>query len=245
MIPCDQTPDALPGNPADRSHPAPCGENRHTSSQPSRRITIPAAYNTEGYSEHCWSEASIGLDSRRRPANSPPRAAWIASSAAGPNAQIAGQESVSTGAPPDALRSLLRHLAGTLEDVVGQQVGDEINTAYKAAPEVDRLSREQVSQVLVDLKRHIQGDFYIIEEDDDKIVLGNRACPFGDRVLDRPSLCMMTSNVFGAVAAENLGYAKVELQQTIAPGSKGCRVVVYLQPRPELEALEGREYFKS
>lgn len=129
--------------------------------------------------------------------------------------------------------------------MVGQQVGDEINTAYKAAPEVDRLSREQVSQVLVDLKRHIQGDFYIIEEDDDKIVLGNRACPFGDRVLDRPSLCMMTSNVFGAVAAENLGYAKVELQQTIAPGSKGCRVVVYLQPRPELEALEGREYFKS
>lgn len=155
------------------------------------------------------------------------------------------------------LRNLLRHLAGTLEDVVGleeasgfisvvgQQVGDEINTTYKSALAVEQLSREQVSQVLVDLKRRIQGDFYIIKEDDDKIVLGNRVCPFGDKVRDRPSLCMMTSNVFGAIAAENLGYAKVELQQTIATGSEGCRVVVYLQPRPELEALEGREYFKS
>ena len=155
------------------------------------------------------------------------------------------------------LRNLLRHLAGTLEEVVGleeasglisvvgQQVGDEINTAYKAALAVEQLSREQVSGVLVDLKRRIQGDFYVIEEDDEKIVLGNRACPFGDKVLNRPSLCMMTSNVFGAIAAENLGYAKVELQRTIATGSKGCRVVVYLQPRPELEGLEGREYFKS
>ena len=155
------------------------------------------------------------------------------------------------------LRSLLRHLAGTLEDVVGvdeasgfiavvgQQLGDEINTAYKTAFAIDQLSREQVSEVLVDLKRRIRGDFYVIEEDDDKIILGNRTCPFGTKVRDRPSLCMMTSNVFGVIAAENLGYAKVELQQTIAAGNAGCRVAVYLKPRPELEALEGREYFKG
>jgi hypothetical protein len=29
---------------------------------------------------------------------------------------------------------------------------------------------------------------------------------------------MMTSNVFGAIAAENLGYGKVELRETIAKG---------------------------
>jgi hypothetical protein len=56
---------------------------------------------------------------------------------------------------------------------------------------------------------------------------------------------MMTSNVFGAIAAENLGYAKVELQQTIARGDGGCRVVVYLRPTPESEAAEGREYFQA
>ncbi len=58
-------------------------------------------------------------------------------------------------------------------------------------------------------------------------------------------MCMMTSNVFGAIAADNLGYAKVELQETIAKGYAGCRIVVYLQQTPKAEAAEGREYFKA
>lgn len=107
------------------------------------------------------------------------------------------------------LRSLIRELSGTLQEVVGleeasgfisvvgQHIGEEINNRYKTALQVENLSREQVAAVLVDLKRRIRGDFYIIEENDDKIVLGNRACPFADKVLDRPAMCMMTSNVFG------------------------------------------------
>ncbi len=97
--------------------------------------------------------------------------------------------------------------------------------------------------MLVDLKRRIQGDFYVIEQDDTKIVLGNRACPFAEKVLGRPSMCMMTSNVFGVIAAENLGYAKVVLDSTIAEGAPGCRVVVHLKSTPEAEAARGREYF--
>lgn len=155
------------------------------------------------------------------------------------------------------LRNLIRELAGTLENVVGlseasgfisvvgQTMGDQINRDYKQALMVSNLTRGQVADVLVDLKRRIHGDFYVIEQDENKIVLGNRACPFGDKVLDRPSMCMMTSNVFGVIAAENLGYAKVELQETIAKGHPGCRIVVHLKPTPEAEAAEGREYFKA
>ena len=155
------------------------------------------------------------------------------------------------------LRSLIRELAGTLQEVVGleeasgfvsvvgQKVGEQINESYKAALSVPTLSRPQVAAVLVDLKRRIQGDFYIIEEDDEKIVFGNRACPFAEKVIGRPAMCMMTSNVFGGIAAENLGYAKVVLQETIAEGSSGCRVVVHLKPTPEAEAAIGREYFKG
>jgi hypothetical protein len=51
--------------------------------------------------------------------------------------------------------------------------------------------------------------------------------------------------VFGAIAAENLGYAKVELEQTIARGDAGCRVVVHLVPTPEAELADGREYFRT
>lgn len=153
------------------------------------------------------------------------------------------------------MRTLLRELAGTLEDVVGvkdasgfisvvgQTMGASINGSYKNALNVERLSREQVSKVLVDLKRRIEGDFYVISEDDDKIVLGNRACPFGDKVKDRPTLCMMTSNVFGSIAADNLGYARVELQETIAAGDAECRVVVHLKPTDEPHTSSNREYF--
>lgn len=155
------------------------------------------------------------------------------------------------------LRTLIRELSGTLQDVVGldeaagfvsvvgQRVGDQINHDYKAALQVSGMDRSQVADVLVDLKRRIKGDFYVIEEDDDKIVLGNRACPFAEKVLGRPAMCMMTSNVFGVIAAENLGYAKVELQQTIAQGNAGCRVVVHLKPTSEAKAASGREYFKT
>lgn len=155
------------------------------------------------------------------------------------------------------LRTLIRELSGTLQEVVGleeasgfisvvgQRVGDQINASYRSALAVSNLSREQVADVLVDLKRRILGDFYIIEQDDEKIVLGNRACPFAEKVICRPSMCMMTSNVFGVIAAENLGYAKVVLEETIAQGAPGCRVVIHLKPTSEAEAAAGREYFKG
>src|SRR5512135_1831588 len=129
--------------------------------------------------------------------------------------------------------------------VVGQRIGDQINESYRTALAVPKLTREQVADVLVDLKRRIQGDFYIIAQDDEEIVLGNRACPFAEKVIDRPAMCMMTSNVYGVIAAENLGYAKVALEGTIARVDAGCRVVVYLRPTPEAESAGGREYFQA
>ncbi|BDA83784.1 hypothetical protein Sa4125_13260 [Aureimonas sp. SA4125] len=154
------------------------------------------------------------------------------------------------------LRSLLRELAGTLEDVVGIDeaagyisivggaIGDQINQTYRQSLGVKNLTRDQVAAVLVDLKRRIQGDFYIIEEREDSIVLGNNACPFGQFVEGRPSLCMMTSNVFGSIAAENLGYARVDIDKAIARGDPGCRVVVHLKPADTPDP-HAREYFKK
>ncbi|MGB3758932.1 MAG: methanogen output domain 1-containing protein [Rivularia sp. (in: cyanobacteria)] len=153
--------------------------------------------------------------------------------------------------------TLIRELSGTLQDlvgleeasgfisVVGQTMGRQIDKEYKSALKLSNLSREQVAEVLVDLKKRIKGDFYIIEQSDEKIVFGNHTCPFGEKVIGRPSMCMMTSNVFGSIAADNLGYAKVELQETIANGDSGCRVVVYLEYSEEADEAVGREYFKG
>lgn len=155
------------------------------------------------------------------------------------------------------MRRLVRHLAGTLEDVVGleetsgyislvgQRMGEEILERYRSALGVDELTPEQAAEVMVDLKRRIEGDFYVIEQDADRIVLGNRACPFGDQVVGRESMCMMTSNVFGHIGAEASGYAKVVLEETIARGHPGCRIVVHLRTGEDADAAEGREYFRD
>jgi len=155
------------------------------------------------------------------------------------------------------LRDLIRELSGTLQDVVGldeasgfisvvgQRIGDQINESYRQALQLDKLSREQVAEVLVDLKRRIRGSFRIVEVNDERIVLANSDCPFAEKVVGRPAMCMMTSNVFGVIAADNLGYAKVSLEETIARGDPGCRVVVYLRPSPESATADGREYFGS
>jgi predicted ArsR family transcriptional regulator len=155
------------------------------------------------------------------------------------------------------LRSLLGELAGTLQDVVGleeasgfisvvgQRIGDQINEQYKAGLGVSGLKPEQLADVLVDLKRRIQGDFYVIEEDEEKIVLGNRRCPFGEKVVGRPSLCMMTSNVFGVIAADSRGYARVVVEEAIARGDSGCRIAIYFKRSVEPGASEGREYFRG
>lgn len=153
------------------------------------------------------------------------------------------------------LRRLLRELSGSLQDVVGleeaagyisvvgQAMGEQLDADYRRALQVEALSREEVAGVLVDLKRRIRGDFYVVEQNEDRIVFANRACPFGEMVEGRPALCMMTSNVFGHITAENLGYARVDIEQSIARGDAGCRVVVYLKPAEDDQA-QAREYFR-
>ena len=155
------------------------------------------------------------------------------------------------------MRELLRNLSGTLQDVigideaagfisiVGQSMGDRINQEYCQALNVSRLNQQQVASVLADLKQRIKGDFSIVSQDNEKVILQSNSCPFEDKVFERPSLCMMTSSVFGTIAAENLGFAKVQLSETIAKGDPQCRVTVYLTHTDEAEAADGHEYYKG
>lgn len=154
------------------------------------------------------------------------------------------------------LRSLLRELSGTLEDVVGlaaaegyisvvgRTIGAALDRQYRSALGAERLSAEQIAAVLVDLKRRIEGGFRIESVEAGRIVLTNTACPFGDKVSGRPSLCMMTLNVFGTIAAENAGYARVAIPEAIANGAAGCRVVVDLDPA-RIALPESRDFFRS
>ena len=155
------------------------------------------------------------------------------------------------------LRTLIRELSGTLQDVVG------LNEAAGFVSVVGQRSRRNHRWKIPCRPRRFafnpsagvggpgrfeaadSGGFLHHRGDRRKNRAGQPAVPFAEKVLDRPALCMMTSNVFGSIAAQNLGYAKVQLQQTIASGAGECRVVVYLKPSPACDAAEGREYVRG
>lgn len=124
------------------------------------------------------------------------------------------------------------------EDVVaevGITVGGQMEAEYRAAKEVvGRLSPEQMADCFVRLKHAIDGRFYVAELTEDRIVLGNEQCPFGSAVRKSPALCRMTSAVFGGIAARNHDDGSaIVLEERIAVGDPGCRVVVHLGDPPE------------
>ncbi|MGF1549705.1 MAG: methanogen output domain 1-containing protein [Sphingomonadaceae bacterium] len=151
-------------------------------------------------------------------------------------------------------RKMIRSFAGSLEEtvgldeaagyvaVVGSELGSWIEEEYKKSAGTEEFTPEQVAKLLVDLKSRIGGDFYVISVDEEKIVLGNRECPFGKLAEGRPSLCQMTSNVFGRITANQLGYARIGLDETIATGSPQCHITIHLTPGDESE--EHHEFFR-
>ena len=139
-------------------------------------------------------------------------------------------------------RKMIRSFAKSLEEtvgldeaagyvaLVGSEVGSWIEDEYQKAKGRKNFTAQEVAEILVDLKNRIGGQFFIISIDEDKIVLGNRECPFGRLAEGRPSLCRMTSNVFGRITANQLGYARVDLDETIAKGDLECRITIHLTP---------------
>jgi hypothetical protein len=129
--------------------------------------------------------------------------------------------------------------------IVGQTLGDQIDRDYKQALTVSNLTREQVAHVLVDLNRRIHGDFCVIEEDENKIVLGKSSLP-----IRRPShLSSVPVHVhqqyFRCDCRGKSGLRQGRAAREDAKGQPGCRVVVHFNPTPEAEAAEGREYLKA
>jgi anti-sigma regulatory factor (Ser/Thr protein kinase) len=113
---------------------------------------------------------------------------------------------------------------------VGTDVGGQMEEEYRRAKGiVGRMSPDQIADSYVRLKHAIDGGFFVVEANQDRIVLGNTRCPFGDVVRLAPSLCRMTSSVFGGIAARNNdGPVLVTLEERIAVGDPGCRVIVCL-----------------
>ena len=145
------------------------------------------------------------------------------------------------------LASTLQHSVGleTSEEFireVGLKIGDAICRDYDSARTDGQLTVAEVAEILVDLKRKIDGGFSVESIDRSKIVLVNDRCPFGNVVQGVPSLCKMTSSVFGRIASDHFGYARVEIKESIARANPRCRVVVHLEEPPVRGMMQGDEF---
>lgn len=153
----------------------------------------------------------------------------------------------------DFFAEMIGQLAGTLEDVVGiedasgfvalvgDRVGNDLSRRYDATREEPASTPGDVAAMCKDLKARIGGSFVVEDINDDEIVFTNCDCPFAERVEGRPSLCMMTTNVFGRIAANALGFARIHVEESIATGHDRCRVVVGMTKDSD---APGHEFFR-
>ncbi|MBM7551931.1 methanogen output domain 1-containing protein [Thalassobacillus pellis] len=116
---------------------------------------------------------------------------------------------------------------------LGIRTGEWFENFYDYIPEPWTL--DDYANVIIDIKNSIGGHFEIDEIHTDHVIVKATECPFGKEVQQAPHLCMMTSSVFGGIAARKFGYAKVKLQKQIALGDSGCEVVIYFEPNEEVE----------
>jgi DNA-binding NtrC family response regulator len=105
------------------------------------------------------------------------------------------------------------------------------------------LNPDRYAETIIDIKNLIGGRFERVPGEVGSIRVINHRCPFGDLVKEAPELCRMTSSVFGAIAARNFGYAKVELHKRIATRDGQCDVRIHLDP--ELAARHHGDEYRS
>ena len=145
-------------------------------------------------------------------------------------------QAVETNHGPDAAEAAVAQ--------VGTDIGWRMEEEFRQAEQVvGRMGPEQLGRCFVRLKHAIDGGFTVVEATPERIVLENTRCPFGDSVLRAPALCRMTSSVFGGIAARNTPNAvAVLLEERIAVGDPGCRVVVSLAPLADDAAAFAHHY---
>lgn len=136
-------------------------------------------------------------------------------------------------------------MSGTLS-VIADEMGGRFDAEARDAQGKRRLSRDETIAAIIALKRRIGGSFHVTSDDGDTIALKNTACPFGPKVAGQPALCTLTSGVFGRIVADNLGYGRVRIAESIAKGHGRCKVTISLTPPAEGDAAlpaDETEYF--
>ncbi len=167
------------------------------------------------------------------------------------------QRKIGPGAPvsdpptrAEFFNRMIGALSETIEDVVGVEdaesfigvVGRRIGNSDLAELRGRDCDARQVADHLVAFKAQIGGSFRVEKIDGDCIIFSNGHCPFGKEVVGRTSLCQMTTNVFGRVAANATGFARVHVAESLARSDARCLVKVRLS-KPVDDIDDGQDFY--
>lgn len=117
-----------------------------------------------------------------------------------------------------------------LFSIIGANLAHEINSYYREKFSKDKLSAECIATSLIEFSAKLNEKFYLVSLDQDKLVLGNKNCPYGVELKDREVFCQLDKSMAENMVKENFGYGKAELSQTIAQGDEECLITIYLKP---------------
>ena len=131
-----------------------------------------------------------------------------------------------------------------------EQLGLNAGSCFEAVYREERglvgpLDHAQYRDFIVEIKNKIGGGFSPASSKPGVVRVTNTRCPFGEAVKHAPELCQMTSSVFGGIAANNFGYAKVILDKRIAVGDGMCEVRIHTDPSRADQYQGGDEYRKE
>lgn len=123
----------------------------------------------------------------------------------------------------------------------GLDLSNYLERIYKEHYRVEKLSFDQVIDVIVDVYKKVGGNFKIIEKDSKKLLLRCKKSPFGEDIADSFILFNINAGIMGGLISKSKGYCKVCLK----PASKDdglYDILVFLKKNKESEEEEGVEY---
>lgn len=123
----------------------------------------------------------------------------------------------------------------------GLELSAYLEKLYKDNYHTEKLSFDQVVDVITDAYKKVGGSFKVLEKDKEKILLRCKKSPFGEDIADSFILFKINAGIIGGLISKSRGYCKVCLKP--APKDKGLYdVLVFLKKSKESEAEEGVEY---
>jgi DNA-binding CsgD family transcriptional regulator len=136
--------------------------------------------------------------------------------------------------------SVLQRVLGRIGEQIGRQVSEQHRLTHGL-----RLpfSRKEYGRCLSQsLPERMGWPCSLLEETADRLRFGIAACPFGRTTTSTPEFCWLTSGVFGGIAADHFGYAKVCLSRGSGTPPRNCCVTVYIRKTDDSIAADGTEY---